>query len=80
MTTFTKAGYACLIAPDAGEPYEHFIERGLFVASQKPDSDQKYQDAILYSRIWLNVKLHGCEYSSEITKKLREMEKNMLQC
>jgi len=78
MNVFEKKGYLVQIVQDSGEPLEHYIERGYFVASQQPLTRKEYDTAILFSRIYINMKYKKCGYSDGITKKLEMMEKKYL--
>jgi hypothetical protein len=73
---FKKEGFAILVSQELGEPYEHFLERGYFVVSQKPNNITELEEAIKYSKIYMNKKMDRCEYSTEVTKRLAEYENN----
>lgn len=75
--SFSKNGYICRLEKDKSESFEHYITRGLFVASQKPNSDKEYDEAVLYSKIYINTNFHKCGYPDKIMKKLDEMIKNL---
>ena len=77
MSIFLKNGYLCLLSKDDGESYENYYKRLVFVVSQKPKDIEEYNESVKYSRIYINKKYFGCEYSSIIMKKTDEMEKNM---
>lgn len=75
---FKKGGFVCQVEQDMGEAYEHYLERGYFVVSQRPQNDKEYGDAIKYSRIYMNVKIDRCKYNNAIMKKLAEYEANFM--
>ena len=60
--SFIKDGYVVLVPSDPGELTPHHLERGLHVATQKPDTPDKYQDSIKQSRIKVNEKHLRCTY------------------
>jgi hypothetical protein len=74
---FMKNGFYCKIEQDENETREHFYERGNFIVSQKPSTESDLNQAIKFSKIWLNILYLGCEYSDEILCKLKKFEKNM---
>jgi len=74
---FTENGFFCTIEQDDDEPLEQFYERGHFIVSQKPISIIKFNEAIIYSRIWINKKYLGCEYDENVNQKLKKMELNI---
>ena len=76
---FHKDEYVVFLKMDSGEIYDHFIERGLFVASQKPKTDKEYEEALLYSKIYMSSKIYGCVYQKNVMDRLKEMEENMKQ-
>ncbi len=73
MRHFKKNGLVILLEKDIGEPEEHFIERGLFVVSQKPKNIDEYNKVVRFSRIFRNVKYNNCEYCKKIMIELEEM-------
>lgn len=72
MIPFKKNGFICLVQRDPCEPYEQFIERGYFVVSQKPLTLENYNEAVKYSRVYINIKYNKCQYN----KKMMEIVKN----
>lgn len=70
---FKKDGFVCNVEQDKYEQKEHLIVRGYFVVSQKPITKEQYDEAILYSRIYVNTKFKKCLYNDEITHKLETM-------
>ena len=78
MTIFEKDGYVILLKKDIGEPTEHLVERGYFVVSQKPKTQEEYDIAILYSRIYINKKYKKCKYGDTIENKLMDMSNRAL--
>ena len=41
-----------------------------FIANQEPESDSEFFDVKLLSRYWQNYNQLGCEYSSQIMKRI----------
>ena len=78
MQSFEKDGYVILLEKDVEEPIEHHIERGYFVVSQKPKTKEEYDNAVLYSRIYINKSHKQCKYSEKIEKIVTKMCENML--
>jgi len=74
---FIKDNYICDIKKDAFEPLEIFIERGNFIATQKPKNIDEYNEAVKYSRIYANCKFKNCQYSDTVMKKLKKYKKNV---
>jgi thymidine kinase len=75
--TFYKDGNMCSIEKDQYEMNKRFRERGQFVASQKPQTDKEYDEAVIYSRIYINNKYTGCIYNDKIMERLKELIKNV---
>ena len=73
---FKKRGHVIILTRDK-EPIEWFVNRGYFVVSQFPNSIEEYNNAVTYSRIYVNKKYKKCGYSEKIEKRLRNMTKNM---
>jgi hypothetical protein len=77
---FELDGFLCCLTKDLGESTEHYVQRGYFVVSQKPQTEEEYDDAVLFSRIYIHVKHKGCEYDESIMKKLDSMINIMDSC
>ena len=73
MSIFRKNNKIYIVHKDELEPYEHFIERGNFIASQEPQDEEQYNYIVSYSRIYINNKYLGCEYQDQIMKELNKM-------
>jgi hypothetical protein len=73
---FKKNGYAIILDRDFGEPIEKFNERGNFVVSQKPKTEEEYEQVVKMSRIFRNVKWDHVEYNPKLMKILEDMMKN----
>ncbi len=78
MQTFEKDGYVILLKKEKGEPFEHLIERGYFVASQKPKTRKEYEFATLYYRIYINKKYKECKYDVAIENTVKKMSDRVL--
>lgn len=68
---FKKNGFMCNVSRDTYEHLESLINRGYFVANQKPTNNQLYEEAVLYSRIYMNIKYKKCEYNNQVLQKLQ---------
>jgi len=75
--SFSKDDYICQLDRDFGESLEAYLIRGLFIVSQKPKTLKEYNNAIKYSRIYINVKHCKCGYSEPIMNNLNSMTQNM---
>jgi hypothetical protein len=73
MSVFRKNNKIYIVHKEDLENYEHFIERGNFIASQLPKTEEEYNEVVLYSRMYINNKYLGCEYNQSIMHKLQEM-------
>lgn len=72
-----KNGMIYIVNKDAGEPIELYNERLNFISSQQPENINDYNNAIIYSRIYINVNKYGCSYNSFIMNQLEEMIKKI---
>ena len=77
MSIFRNGMTICLVERNEAESIDKFIIRGNFVASQKPQNDQEYIKAVLYSNIYVNVKFLKCVYGVNIMKELKLMEEKL---
>ena len=75
MSVFRKNNKIYIVHKSTLEPYEHFIERGNFIAAQEPTKEE-YENVLLYSRMYINNKHLGLEYQPAIMKKLGQMIAN----
>lgn len=73
---FKKDGFMVIITKDPYETSESFNDRGNFIVSQKPKTKAELDEAIVYSRIYVNCDRTGCEYEKEIMDKLAKMKEN----
>jgi hypothetical protein len=75
MSVFRKGNKIYIVHKDVLETYEHFIDRGNFIASQNidPMEEEEYEKVVLYSKIYVNNKYLGCEYHNQIMKELNRM-------
>ena len=67
----------CIVEKDENEPQEHFIERGNFIASQKPQNVQEYTKSVTYSYIYINNKYLKCQYNPSVMQELNQMMLNL---
>lgn len=74
---FTKHGHTIKLDRDYGETKEQFVERGIFVISQFPKTENDYTNALKMSRIYRNVHNNNAGYSTKLLNRLEEMTKNM---
>ena len=74
---FKKGSYVCMVNRDKYEPYEWYIQRGHFVACQKPQTENEYNEVIRLSKIYTNIRFQQCKYDKELMEKISEMEQRM---
>ncbi len=67
---FRKGKYMYRVSIEQNEPRQYFLDRGNFIARLTPKSEQEYDEAVRYSRIYINVKYGKCEYSQPIMDRL----------
>lgn len=77
MTTFRKGTTICFVQRNEAENIDKFIDRGNFIASQKPQNDQEYDKSVVYSNIHINVKYLKCTYGSNVMQGLEKMKTNL---
>lgn len=65
---FRKSNLICKIEKeiDTDETMEQFLDRGYFVMNQNPQTEEEYNTAVLYSRIYINVKYKKCMYEDRV--------------
>jgi hypothetical protein len=63
------------IKKDLGESEQIFQKRVKFILAQKINSEEEFQLAETYSRIWVNVKYRKVTYSDEVMQKLKKFKK-----
>ena len=71
---FMKNGYYYIMEKDDDESSEDFIERGNFIVAQKSKEIKELEKINTYSKIWINYKKSGCEYTKEIMNQLNIYE------
>ena len=62
---FIKDGFYYIIKRDIGESIEQFLERGEYIASQKPKTKEELDKCINQSRVWRNIKFNNCSYTKK---------------
>lgn len=70
MDVIINNGYLIIIKPDKNEFKEHTINRGIFIAKQKPKNIEEYNDLVVYSRVHNNIKYNKSGYNKLIINKL----------
>lgn len=70
---FRNKNLIYLIERDEAEPLEYLMARGYFIANQMPQNKDEYNNALLYSRIYINHKYFGCVYNNIIMDDLNKM-------
>lgn len=74
---FIKNGYFCLLEKNENEPLEKLNQRGWFIATQQPKTDEEYQELIKLSNIWMNNKYYKCEYDITLMNKVKSLEEKL---
>ena len=69
---FSKAGIACIVFPEEGEPEDQFLERGWFIVSQEPTSAKEKEKAEHFARLWVNYKQLACTYPAALLAEILE--------
>lgn len=72
---FLKKGNLVSINKESGESQEIYIKRGYFVASIYPHVIPDYDQAIKYSRLFVNIKYNKSTYNDSLMKQINELEK-----
>jgi len=75
--SFYNDGFIIKLEQDLNEPQDKYIERGYFVVCQKPKSVEEYLKAKKYSRIYINNKYLGCEFTEKVMEELNKMKENL---
>ena len=75
MSIFRKKNNIYIVNKDPMETFDHFIERGNFIAAQNPISEHEYENVVLYSHIYINSKYLKCNYKDDIMQNLENMIK-----
>ena len=75
MNILLKSGYIVKTYREPNEPYERFIERVHFIAKQQPKTKEEYDEVVIYSKIYANIKYLKCEYNKEVMDRLNQMQK-----
>jgi hypothetical protein len=77
---FIKNGIYHILERDIGESIDQFYERGYFIIDMlnkldkeksKYSKTEKLNQAIKFSRIFINIKYKHCLYSEEIMEKMK---------
>ena len=74
---FLKRGNLISIDKELGESQEHYIRRGYFVASIYPHIISNYDEAVKYSRLFINIRYNKAVYSDSLMKKMVELDKHL---
>lgn len=77
MSVFLKHGKFCIIEKNPNEILEKFVSRGYFVVSQNITSNTEYDEYVIYSNIFVNMKYDKCGYNATIMNKTMDMMKNI---
>lgn len=70
---FRKGSTFCIINRNSGENRDMFIDRGNFIVSQKPNNDNEFNEAVVYSNMYANHKYLHCTYDTDVQNKLDGM-------
>lgn len=73
---FIKDGVLVVLEKDPIEPLEKFVERGYFVAAQKPNKKTVAQIETL-SKVYANINHEGCVYSKGLMRTVQQMAKKI---
>ena len=73
MTFFRKGIVVCKIDRSRTESDQMFYDRCTFIVNLDPKTESEYNQAVLYSNIYVNHKYLKCLYNSEIMNQLNKM-------
>lgn len=71
MSYYTKDDKIYFVQIQSNELPEHFYERVKFIMNRNIKNNNDYDEAIIYSKIHINMKYYKCEYPDKIVKKLK---------
>lgn len=77
LIPYTKNNKLYFIPQIASESSEHTYLRCNFIASQVPTTQESFDQATVYSYIYINNTLYGAVYNDDIMSKLEAMKKNL---
>lgn len=73
----TYEGKNYFIQRNEEETENSLFNRMMFIARQKPNTEEELKKETKYGNIWVNKKLLNCEYSEKIENILLEKTKNL---
>lgn len=60
---FRKNGYFLKLAKEENESIDTFLERGNYIVNMRPQNKEDIDKCSVYSKIWIEKKLHNNEYN-----------------
>ena len=69
---FTKDNFSIILNKYDNESYDIYFKRAEFILNNR-NSNLKYDELILLSKIFTNNKFKKCKYSNEVIKKIRSL-------
>jgi|TARA_Y200000002_G_scaffold382689_1_gene400761 hypothetical protein len=69
---FTKDNYSIILEKYDNESYDIFFKRAEFILNNR-NSNIKFDELILLSKIFTNNKFKNCKYSNDVIKKIKNL-------
>jgi len=69
---FTKDNFSIILNKYDNESYDIYFKRAEFILNNR-NSNLKYDELILLSKIFTNNKFKKCKYSNDVIKKIRNL-------
>lgn len=69
---FTKDNYSIILDKYDNESYDIYFKRAEFILNNR-NSNLKFEELILLSKIFVNNKFKKCKYSNDVIKKIRNL-------
>ena len=72
---FSKNGVSYFITQNKDECEKYYYERCKLIVNYNPNTETSYKEIEKISNIWININYFGCEYSDEVTHKVKQILK-----
>ena len=69
---FTKDNYSIILDKYDNESYDIYFKRAEFILNNR-NSNLKFEELILLSKIFVNNKFKKCKYANDVIKKIRNL-------
>jgi len=71
-SVFIKNGRYYIITKDKYETREKFNERSWFIINSNPKTEDEFEELIILSRIWVNIKFNDAIYPDPVMEKIKK--------